>query len=185
MKMNSLTALASLFLTAAPAFANEASEHPSTVPNDREIAQILLSVNRNEVDAGKLAKKRTSNGEVKAFADMMIREHTSVTEQTKQVAKKIKLRPEDSAKSDEIKNEGKRTEKKLKDLKGAEFDAEYVNEMVAGHQNLLSAIDVDLIPNVKSEELRALLTKVRPSVELHLQHAKALQSKLSSKGNAG
>ena len=39
-------------------------------------------------------------------------------------------------------------------------------------------IDKTLIPSSKNAELKALLTKVRPAIAAHLQHAKSLQALL-------
>jgi len=53
-----------------------------------------------------------------------------------------------------------------------------VDHEVAYHQAVLDAIDKTLVPNAKNAELKALIVKVRPAFEAHLQHAKMLQSKL-------
>ena len=172
-----------LSLLAPAAFAGDAAK--SSAPNDAEIAQIVLTANRNEVDAGKTAKKMTKNLEVKELADMMITEHSSVADQTKDVAKKNKLKPTDSVASKDMQKEAKENAEKLKGMKGTDFDREYVNQMVAAHQAVLDSIDQTLLPNAKNEDLKALLMKVRPAVATHLQHAKALQEKLGSATNAG
>jgi putative membrane protein len=49
---------------------------------------------------------------------------------------------------------------------------------VTYHQQVLDAIDKVLIPNAKNGELKALIEKVRPAIEAHLQHAQQIQSKL-------
>jgi putative membrane protein len=43
---------------------------------------------------------------------------------------------------------------------------------------VLDAIDNTLIPNAKNEQLKDLITKVRPAIAAHLDHAKHIQSTL-------
>jgi putative membrane protein len=56
-----------------------------------------------------------------------------------------------------------------------------VDHEVAYHQQVLDAIDKTLIPNAKNDELKQLLTKVRPAIAAHLEHAKMVQSSLNRK----
>ena len=92
--------------------------------------------------------------------------------------KKLKVKPEPSATSANLKKGGDDNIAKLKTLKGAEFDKAYVANEVAYHQAVLDAVDKTLIPSAKNEELKALLVKVRPAFVAHLDHAKHLQSQL-------
>ena len=68
--------------------------------------------------------------------------------------------------------------KRLKALKGADFDRAYVDNEVTYHQTVLDALDKTLIPSANNDELKALLVKVRPAFVAHLDHAKHLQSTL-------
>jgi len=172
-------ALFAVSLLAATAYAEpNRNMDSSTPPNDAEISQIVLTANKGEIDASKLAKRKSANAEVKEFADMMIDEHASVTKQTKALDSKLKLKPMDSKASQDLAKNSKAAEKKLKSLKGADFDKQYVDQMVSDHQAVLDTIDSTLLPNAKNEELKNLIQTVRPSVAKHLEHAKALQAKL-------
>jgi putative membrane protein len=44
---------------------------------------------------------------------------------------------------------------------------------------VLDALDKTLIPNAQNAELKALLTKVRPTVAAHLARAKDIQTSLN------
>lgn len=68
----------------------------------------------------------------------------------------------------------------LKTLKGAAFDAAYVDREVAYHQQVIDALDKTLIPGATNAELKALLVKVRPAFVAHLEHAKHLQASQKS-----
>ena len=147
-------------------------------PSDPQIAGIVVAANQIDVDAGKLAKARTKNKEVKAFAQQMITDHTAVNKQAGALVKKLGVKPEESDTSKSLKAGARDNMAKLKGLKGTAFDKAYVDHEVAYHQAVLDAIDKVLIPSAQNAELKDLITKVRPAIAAHLEHAKMLQSSL-------
>ena len=165
---------ASLFLVTA--FAQDKG-----APSDPQIAGIVVTANRIDIDAGKLAKSRTKNKEVSDFAQLMITDHTAVNKQASALAKKLGVKPEESATSKSLKSDARKNVANLKGLKGAAFDKAYVDHEVAYHEQVLEAIDKVLIPSSKNAELKDLITKVRPAIAAHLDHAKMIQSSLAKK----
>lgn len=151
-------------------------------PTDPQIAGIVVAANKIDIDAGKLAKSRSKNKEVRSFAKHMITDHTAVNKQASALVKKLKVKPEDSDTSKSLKDGAKENMANLKKLKGSAFDKAYVDHEVTYHQAVLDAIDKTLIPSAKNEELKALLTKVRPAFAAHLDHAKQIQSGMGKKG---
>lgn len=148
----------------------------SAAPSDAQIAAIVVTANNVDIDAGKLALKKSKNAEVKKFAKRMVTDHTGVNKQVIALVKKLKVKPEDSDTSKGLKTGGDENVTKLKGLKGADFDKAYIDNEVTYHQAVLDAIDKTLIPNAQNAELKALLEKVRPAIDAHLQHAKTVQS---------
>jgi putative membrane protein len=147
-------------------------------PSDAQIAGIVVAANTVDINAGKVAKSKSKNKEVKDFAKRMVTDHTGVNKQASALVKKLKVKPEDSPTSKSLKDDGAEMLKKLKGLKGAEFDKAYVENEVAYHQTVLDAIDKTLIPSAKNAELKELLTKTRPVIDDHLQHAQKMQSSM-------
>ena len=147
-------------------------------PNDAQIAHIVVTANQVDIEAGKVAQARGQNAEVKAFGKQMVTDHTAVNKQATALVTKLKVKPEDNPTSQSLKSGGDANVKNLKTLKGAAFDKAYVDQEVTYHQQVLDAIDKTLIPNAKNAELKALIEKVRPAIDGHLQHAKQLQAKL-------
>ena len=45
-------------------------------------------------------------------------------------------------------------------------------------RSVLLAIDKTLLPSAQNQELKELITKVRPAIVAHLEHAKEIQGKL-------
>ena len=140
-------------------------------PSDPQIAGIVVTANQIDVDAGKLAKSKSKNKEVQAFAQQMITDHSAVNKQAGDLAKKLGVKPEDNATSQSLKKGGDENIAKLKKLKGKAFDKAYVDNEVTYHQAVLDALDKTLIPGASNAELKALLVKVRPAFVAHLEHA--------------
>ena len=161
---------------AASLFALASSGVSAQAPNDAQIAAIVVTANQVDIDAGKLAASKSGNKEVKEFAQRMITDHTGVNKAATELVTKLKVKPEANATSQSLKSGGDDTLKRLKALKGAEFDKAYVDNEVIYHQTVIDALDKTLIPSAKNEELKALLVKVRPAFVAHLEHAKHIQA---------
>ena len=164
---------ASLFLLAASAFAQ--------APSDAQIADIVVTANQVDIDAGKLAESKASNAEVKAFGKQMVTDHSGVNKQAVALVTKLKVTPEDNATSKALKAGGAENVKNLQKLSGSAFDRAYVDHEVEYHQQVLDAVDKTLIPSAQNAELKSLLVAVRPAFVAHLEHAKSLQASLAKK----
>ncbi|MGH8140285.1 MAG: DUF4142 domain-containing protein [Steroidobacteraceae bacterium] len=148
-------------------------------PTDPQIAAIVVTANQVDIDAGKLAKSRSSSKEVKDFAQRMITDHSGVNKSATELVTKLHVTPEPNATSQSLQQGGDQNLAALKKLSGSAFDRAYIDHEVAYHQAVLDAVDKTLIPSAKNEELKALLVKVRPAFVAHLEHAKTLQASLS------
>lgn len=164
--------MTSASLLAVPAFAEG--------PTDPQIAAIVVTANQVDIDAAKVAKAQSKNKEVKEFAETMIRDHEGVNKQAKDLVTKLNVKPEENATSKALADGGKDNVANIKKLKGAAFDKAYVDHEVAYHQQVLDAINTTLTPSAKNAELKALLVKVTPAFQAHLDHAKKLQSELGA-----
>ncbi len=162
-----------LALAAAPAIWAQGA-----APSDAQIAQIVVTANQVDIDAGKLAKSKASSKDVKDFAQLMITDHSGVNKSATELVTKLHVTPEPSATSDSLKQGGEQNLAALKKLSGSAFDRAYVDHEVAYHEAVIGAVDNTLIPNAKNAELKALLIKVRPAFVAHLAHAKELQASL-------
>ena len=149
--------------------------------DDAQIASIVVTANQVDVDAGRLAAARATREDVRAFAQLMVTDHTGVNKSAADLAAKLKVTPQDNPTSQALKTEGEKNLARLKALQGAAFDRAYVDHEVAYHQQVLDAIDRTLIPGAANAELKALLVKVRPAFVAHLEHAKRLQSTAAAK----
>jgi putative membrane protein len=145
---------------------------------DAQIAAIVVTANQVDIDAGTLAASRATSGDVKAFAKVMITDHTAVNKSAADLVTRLKVTPQENPTSQSLKAGGDANLALLKGQNGAPFDKAYVDHEVAYHQQVIDALDHTLIPGATNEELKALLIKVRPGFVAHLEHAKRLQSSM-------
>jgi putative membrane protein len=151
----------------------------ATAINDAQIASVVVTANQVDVDAGTLAKSRSSSADIKAFAELMITDHTSVNQAATALVAKLKVAPQDNPTSRSLKAGGEKNLAHLKSQHGAAFDRAYIDHEVAYHQEVIDALDKTLIPGATNQELKDLLIKVRPTFIAHLEHAKQLKKQLS------
>ena len=143
--------------------------------SDAEIAAIVVTANQVDIDAGRLAVSRSSNDKVRAFAQLMITDHSGVNKSASDLVTRLKVIPQESVTSKALQAGGDRNLAHLRTLKGAAFDQAYINHEYAYHQQVIDSLDKTLIPGATNDELKALLVKVRPAFVAHRDHAKSLQ----------
>lgn len=163
-------------LLVIPAFSQDAPKL-----SDPEVAHVAVSANQIDISAGELAKEKSKNPDVIKFAETMINDHTAVNEQASALAKKLGVTPMDNAVSKQLLSDAEKTKKTLKTKSGKEFDKAYVDNEVAYHKAVISAVEGLLIPETENAELKELLKKVLPALQAHLHHAEMLQKQLTSK----
>ena len=147
-------------------------------PSDAQIAHIVVTANQVDINAGKVAQKRGASREVREFGKTMVRDHTAVNKQATALVKKLKVTPANNPTSKDLQKGGTDNLAQLAKLKGKAFDKAYVDHEVTYHQAVIDAVDKTLLPSAQNSELKALIEKVRPSLEQHRDHAKQLQTKL-------
>lgn len=158
----------------------EVAEEPAQDgPTDPQIASIAVTANQVDIEFAKVALEKTSNPEVKQFAQTMINDHGDVIEAAVALATKLGVTPEDNETTQALLARQKDNLEKLNSLSGEEFDKWYVNNEVDYHEFAIGAVETILIPSASNAELKALLESAVPGFKTHLEHAKMMQSKLN------
>lgn len=143
-----------------------------------EILAIAQAANLADIQGGKMASTKATNPEVKAFAELMIVDHTALNAEATTVAGKLGVTPNENQHSLMMKKDHEQTASHLANLSGAEFDRAYIEHEVKMHQQVLDQLEDQLIPAATNPEMKAVLEKSRDKVAEHLEKAKALQAKL-------
>ena len=124
-----------------------------------------------EQAAGRLAEKRGTNPDVKAFGAMMVKDHTMTTNELRQVLAKNKL-PMNGTPSP-----NPTQAKILADLRSVPkkgFDRAYVHSQVAAHEEALKLMK-EYGAQGDNADLKAAAIKTAPLVEQHLKMARELE----------
>lgn len=175
MKNSIIFAAALLF----PAFAIAQAESQGFL-TDAQIAHVTVTANKADIENGKLAKNKASTNEVRSYAARMVKEHTNLDHQSKTLATKLSITPQENLVSKELEADTKATIDKLTNLSGKEFDGSYIDSEVKLHQKVIEVVDHKLVPNAKNAELKAMLVKIRPILVSHLEHAQKIQESIDS-----
>jgi putative membrane protein len=154
---------AAILLTASPAAA--------AGPTDPQIAHIAYTAGSLDVAAGKQALAKSHNKAVRSFAQQMVRDHQAVNAKALALVKKLHVTPEDNPTSQSLTKGAAAERAKLAKLRGAAFDREYVNNEVAYHKAVNSALESTLIPSANNGELKSLLETGLTLFKEHQMHA--------------
>jgi len=147
-------------------------------PTDPQIAHIAYTAGTIDIAAAKQALSKTSNKEVKAFAQDMVRDHEAVNKKALDLVKKLKVTPEDNDTSKTLQKNASAKLDELSKLKGAEFDKAYVANEVAYHKAVDNALETTLIPSASNADLKSLLETGLKIFQGHEQHAEHVASEL-------
>ena len=159
--------------TAAAASAvDDAAASTSSATSESAALGVLNAINAHEIAAGEQALGKGVKGDIAAFAQVMIDQHTENRQKT------LALNPDASA-SDAVaqQRKGEAELAALDARSGEDYARAYVDAMVKGHAEALDALDTRLIPAATSEQVRQHLTTTRGHVAAHLEQAQRLAAK--------
>lgn len=126
-----------------------------------------------EVKMGKVALEKSSNEEVKQFAQRMVDEHSKAGDELRELASSKGMNP-----SQEMKKAHRDMFDKLSKLSGAAFDKAYMNHMVKDHVKDISDFRKE-VREGKDTEVKAWASKTLPTLEEHLKMARNVSKKLT------
>lgn len=138
-------------------------------------------LNQMEIDLNKVAAKKATSDGAKSYANMLVKDHTENDKALMALAKKTGQKiPAEKPASDVEKQEKAETKKmaaKLKTMKGADFERQFLQMMVTGHETELSKIDAN-IAKVENAELAESLKATKPVLQHHADEARSLQTNM-------
>lgn len=158
--------------------------HRSTTGySDEQFIRNAAECDMADVKLGQLAGEKAQAPEVKNLAKRILEDHTKALDELKETAQKQGINlPTDISHKDALLYD------RLSKLSGPQFDKEYTQEMVTGHQKDISEFK-RAETTVKNPATKEYAQKALPTLQAHLeqaQHALAHVSKESmNKGNAG
>jgi predicted outer membrane protein len=143
-----------------------------TASQDKSFLKDSAQGNMAEVEFGKLAAEKSSNGDVKAFADKMQHDHTMLAEQMKPFMEKMNVTaPSGLSMKDKAELE------KLKHMSGESFDKEYVSFMVKDHHNDLESF-IKEEHSTRNGDLKASVEKGEQVIKEHFEIISGIAKKM-------
>lgn len=135
-------------------------------PADRRFFDEAAPAGVYEVQAGQLALQKSSDGQVRTFAQRMVRDHTQANEELAALAKSegVTVATTPNAQQQQMLNQ-------LQGLQGSDFDREYLRQQKTAHEQAVSLFQ-GATQNT-SPAVRAWASKTLPTLREHLSMVNA------------
>ena len=148
--------------------------------DDPTIVAIFDAANTADIETGLVAVERGHSKEVRAFGEMLARDHEHVRQVGRDLATKLGVTPT-PPKDDAAATAHAEAMATLHSKSGPDFDRAFLQHEAAFHKSVIDAVSSTLLPAIHNEELRALVVKVTPAFEAHMLAAQGLQKQLAGK----
>jgi putative membrane protein len=160
-----------------------------TMPMEMFTPQMTIdkihAINHEEIEAGKMAKKNGTK-EIHSYADKLVSDHEKADKELSSVAKKMKLKVQDPSKvqwpasvQQQMQSDQQMTAQ-LKDMKGGDFDKQFLTMMDDGHTRALDFLK-QAQDNVQDAQLKQFITQLEPTIEQHKKMAQDLINRVGAK----
>ena len=154
----------------------EARSKTEAMNTAAHFAQELKSSGQFEIESSQLALKISSNDDIKKFAQKMIDDHTAADKKLAQTLKQANL-PEPKYGMDE---ETRGLVSQLAALTGTTFDRDYVRDQIQGYEKAVELLAA-YSKGGDNDALKQLASTLLPTINEHLQMAKALRSSVTAR----
>lgn len=137
-----------------------------------EFAAAAAASDLFEIESSKMAQAQAQSPDVKMFASMLVKDHTSSTAELKSIASKenIVLSPPTLAPDMQSKIDA------LKNAKGAAFDTLYLTQQVPAHEAALK-LHQGYAQSGDNASLKAFASKTSTVVSKHLDEARTMSQR--------
>lgn len=129
-----------------------------------------------EVELGKAAQDKAANEKVKEFGKRMEQDHSKANDELKKIAsdKGVQL-------SSDLDKKHKSVVDKLTKLSGAEFDRQYMRDMVSDHKDDIKKFQNEA-DKAKDPDVKKFAGQTLPTLKEHLQLAESTDNAVKSSG---
>jgi putative membrane protein len=141
---------------------------------DKAFVKKALEGNMAEVQMGQLALQKSSDDQVKQFAQRMVDDHGKMLDQLKPVAEQMGVKVPAGPSKGQMKSMDK-----MKALSGDAFDQAYIKDMVKDHKTDDSEFKQEA-QSTQNPQLKQMVMQSDQIIESHLQQ---IQQIAQSKGN--
>ncbi len=166
-----MTRIKTALIAAAALFAVSGTAFAQAGLNDLEIAHAAYTADIIDIGYAKIALAKSHNADIRAFAELMIRDHTAVNEGAAALLAKLKVTAQDNAFSKALLAGAATKTTELNALDGAAFDRAYAANELGYHQTVNKIVGETWIPAVKNAEVKSFLEQALVTFKVHEEHA--------------
>jgi len=153
-------------------------DRPTAVSqSEQDFMMRAAQANMTEIDVARIALQKSGNNDVKTYANMIKRDHTNALEDLTDLMKDKNVQQPKTIAADTQQDINR-----MYMLSGGEFDREFVNMMVSDHQKAIELFR-DQQSSLQNPDVKNHVDDVLPKLEMHLDKAQRLQTKLFSTPN--
>ncbi len=140
---------------------------------DSKFMMTLATGGMNEIGLSQTAVSKSTNDDVKQYAQKMIDDHTAAGDELKTLAdsKNVTLPASMDSKHTAL-------NQKLSTKTGSSFDMDYIKAMVSDHEKTVALLQKE-VNSGKDADAKALATKLLPTVQGHLEMARSMMTSMS------
>jgi putative membrane protein len=149
----------------------------SATPVEMDFMMKASQGNMAEIEMARIAMGKTDNTDVKDFANMIQTDHSRNLKDLVDL-----MKDKGASQPTSLAGSMRQDIDRMNTLTGPEFDREFVNMMVMDHQKAVELFR-DQETAVLNTELKDYVDDTLPELEMHLDKAQQLQSKLFSAPN--
>jgi putative membrane protein len=156
----------------APASSQAVAKANPAIAADRMFITEVWTDGMAEVELGKLASEKASDEKVRMFGQRMVMDHGKAGDDltTLAASKQVTLPAS-------LDSKHKAVHDRLARLSGAQFDAAYIRQMVAGHRKAVDAFTKESASGQDSE-VQAWATRTLPTIREHLAKIEGIQKEI-------
>jgi putative membrane protein len=166
---NSTATTMALALVAVGLWATCARAETLVATGDRGFIQAASQGGMTEVKLGELAAQKGARDDVKAFGQLMVKDHTAINTDLKALAAQKGVALPDSL---DAKHQG--MVDRMTALAGPAFDDAYIADMIKGHKKDAKAFKTESAATTDAD-IKGFVDKSLPIVEEHLKRITALK----------
>ena len=153
----------------------KAPDRTNMAGRDEDFIKDVAQASQVEIESSKLAVAKASNPEVKAFAEKLVKEHT---EASAELMALVHSKNAMWSADDPGMKAKKQKHESLQRLTGAEFDKEYLEDMINDHEAAMALFGKQSAMG-KDAAIKAFADKTLPALRDHLKMARDLRAKIA------
>lgn len=151
-----------------------AGEQQQLAQQDQQFVEQAAMISMEEIQAGQLAIEKAESQEVQDFGRRMVEDHTASQQELQSIAQQIGAEV-----PDQLDQQHQQKLDQLSGVSGADFDRQYIQSQVEGHQTAIEAFTAQRDQG-ENQDLVQFAESTLPTLEEHHQSAMEIQQSLSS-----